>query len=196
MRRVGRRRGVASARKRATFRASSAATARRSCSNITSRRSSVFASASCARSRSSSDARSAAFSAICASRAATSTCRVSRVRAGAQRGVRGARWTVVADPEVEDAENGSPVARCGGAKRNRRSGTHPRRAPFGVVHERQSVPGVEALRAGEAVAPDHRENHGRRPGRGASRVNDESRQFTLKLSSETGFIRLLSLIHI
>ena len=76
---------------------------------------------------------------------------------------------------------------AGGRKRNRRSGTHPRRSSLGVVHERQSVPDVEAFRAGEGVAPDHRETHGRRPGRGASGVNDETRrEFTVKLSSEIG----------
>lgn len=59
-----------------------------------------------------------------------------------------------------------------GAKRNRRSGTHPRRAPLGVVHERQSVPRVETLRAGEAVAPDQGEDHGRGRERARRGVNE------------------------
>ena len=65
-----------------------------------------------------------------------------------------------------------------GRKGTAGEGTHPRRAPLGVVHEGQSVPGVEALRAGEAVAPDQRENHGR--GRARRGVNDEwwRREFT------------------
>ena len=58
------------------------------------------------------------------------------------------------------------------AKRNRRSGTHPRRAPLGVVHERQSVPRVETLRAWEAVAPDQGEDHGRGRKRARRGVNE------------------------
>ena len=85
--------------------------------------------------------------------------------AGARRGVRGARWTVVPIPRSGMPKMVPPsLDSAPGRKGTAGEGTHPRRAPLGVVHERQSVPGVEALRAGEAVAPDQRENHGRRPG--------------------------------
>ena len=166
-----------SARKRATFRSSSFAIPRLSCSNITSRRSSVFASTSCARSRSSSAARRAAFSATCASSAATSTCRIrSKGRAsscgcseeGQRRAVDGRRRS-----RGRGCRKWFPRRSIQhGAKRNRRSGTHPRRAPLGVVHERQSVPRVETLRAGEAVAPDQGENHGRGRERARRGVNE------------------------
>ena len=96
------------------------------------------------------DARSAAFSAICASRAATSTCRVSRVQRGCAERVRGARWTV-ADPAVGDAGS-APVARfSAGAKRNSRGGT-PVVRPLALARAPVG-PGVEALRAGKLSLP-------------------------------------------
>jgi len=92
----------------------------------------------------------AAFSAICASSAATSTC--------GERGREGGAVSPVA-PKARGVGANRPKCGSPGEKRDGETRAHPGRAPLGVVNQRQALLHVEALGPGEAVAPNRRQNH-------------------------------------